>query len=315
MSDAVTFHLPGSVLRDPGLMKPYYKRLVSGLAGRDVRVEYVVHDRLLTAFTVDRTRGFHIVDHGNARHPRILNTGIAYIYPFWNLDPWGIRAQSSVASKAFVPAPEAQAHRFADRLRRRLVEPRRSRYPQPLFRTEVPPGCIAIFLQSEQHRGVEETCYLSSREMVEAVLDREDPRPIVIKRHPRDSDPDTKAYLDSIAKVDRRVHLLAANIHDILSRAAVCVTINSAVGIEAHLHRVPVVLCGESDFHHAAVTVRGAGDMPAAIKLAETVTWQHDAFLHWYFAQNCLNATAPSLLDDFLIRVAATGFALSDLGL
>ena len=67
---------------------------MAGLRAMGIRVELVVHDRITTFATVETTAGLHIIDHGNLRHPRVLNTGIAYIYPFWNLDPWGIRALS-----------------------------------------------------------------------------------------------------------------------------------------------------------------------------------------------------------------------------
>ena len=301
----VTFHLPGSVLQDPALLKPYYQRLIAGLRDRGHRVRSVLHDRTTTLDTVAATPGVHIADHGSQRHARLMNTGVAYIYPFWNLDPWGIRAQSSIAAQAFDPGSvdADAAAAFAARLRKRLVGQRRSRYPQPQAVTEVPTGCIAVFLQSDAHRQVEETCHLTQRQMLAAVMARDDPRPIVVKPHPRDTDPDTRAYLDRLSRTDARLRVMDANIHDMLARAAVAVTINSAVGIEAHLHRVPGVLCGQADFHHASITVTDARQMDEGIARAEATRWPHDAFLHWYLAERCLNAGAPSLVDDFLAHL------------
>lgn len=288
-------------------MKPYYVKLIAGLRQMGVRVETVEHDRWTTLATVEATPGIHIVDHGNWRHDRLLNTGIAYIYPFWNLDPWGIRALSSIAALPFDPGivDSVAAAEFTARLRKRLVERRISRYPQPPEKTDIPKGCIAVFLQSEAHRDVDETCYLSMRQMLAALLARGDRRPIVIKPHPRDADRKTRAYLVRLAARDARVQVVDANIHDILAQAAVAVTINSAVGMEAHLHRVPVVLCGQADFHHAAVTVKDQHDMGAAIAQAEATVWPHDAYLYWYFVGQCLNAGKPTLVGDFLQKVAA----------
>ncbi len=295
------------MLRDAGLMKPYYTRLITDLRKMGLRVDTVLHDRATTLATVEASAGIHIVDHGSQRHPRILNTGIAYIYPFWNLDPWGIRALSSIAGLTFdVTLVDAKAAAdFTARLRKRLVQPRISRYPQATELTEVPSGCIAIFLQSETHRAVEETCHLTLRQMLAAVVARDDPRPIVVKPHPRDASPQTRKYLARLAARDARLQITDANIHDILARAAVMVTINSAVGLEAHLHRVPVVLCGRSDFHHAAVTVTDRREMDQAIATAEATVWPHDAYLYWYLAQQCLNAGKPSLTQDFLAKVGA----------
>ena len=201
---SIIFHLPGSVLRDPGLLKPYYTKLITGLHNRGIRVDTVLHDRATTLATVDATPGIHIIDHGRDRHPRILNTGIAYIYPFWNLDPWGIRAMSSISQMIFDPEAidAVAAAAFFDRLHKRLVTARISRYPQKTELVQVPKGCIAVFLQSEAHREIEETCHLSMRQMLGALTDRPDPRPIVVKPHPRDTDPKTMAYLSRLAARD-----------------------------------------------------------------------------------------------------------------
>jgi hypothetical protein len=306
------FHLPGSVLRDPALLKPYYRRLIGGLRERGLAVECVVHDRALLPGQVAADQAFHIADHGSHRHPRLLNTGIAYVYPFWNLDPWGIRALSSIAEKPFdsgaVDAGAATA--FAARLHRRLVQARQSRYDQPQARADLPRGSIAVFLQSESHRQTGETCHLTLRQMVKALMERDDPRAILIKPHPLDADPATARFLARMAAQDSRLRIVAANIHDMLAVADVAVTINSAVGIEAMLHGVPVVLCGQSDFHHCAVTVRTVAGMETAIASATGTDWPHAAYLYWYFALNCLNAGRDTLVDDFLEKVAATGFAV-----
>lgn len=288
-------------------MKPYYTKLISGLRGMGLRVDTVLHHRATTLATVEAVPGVHIVDHGNLRHARLLNTGIAYIYPFWNLDPWGIRALSSISARPFDAGSvdAAVAAEFAGRLRKRLVAARESRYPQAEAVAEVPQGCIAVFLQSEAHRAVGETCHLTMRQMLAALLARDDPRAIVVKPHPRDTDPRTRAYLARLAARDGRVQVVDANIHDMLAAASVAVTINSAVGIEAHLHRVPVVLCGRTDFHHAAVTLTDRREMEAAIARAEATDWPHDAYLQWYFAGQCLNAGKPSLVADFLEKVGA----------
>lgn len=293
-------------MRDPGLMKPYYVKLLDGLPKMGIPVATVLHDRATTLATAEATPGLHIVDHGSLRHPRLLNTGIAYIYPFWNLDPWGIRALSSIAAWPFDPAAvnATDAADFAKRLRKRLVGARISRYPQAADFADFPHGHIAVFLQSEAHRAVGETCHLSMRQMLAALLARNDPRAIVVKPHPRDRDPNTRAFLQRLAHRDDRVQVVDGNIHDILMQASVAVTINSAVGIEAHLHKVPVVLCGRADFHHAATTVVHRKDMDAAIATACAAVWSHDAYLQWYFVRQCLNAGQPNLVADFLTKVA-----------
>lgn len=294
-------------------MKPYYVKLTKGLAARGYAVTLALHNRETLLKEVTASRDFHVVDHGALRHPRVLNTGIAYVYPFWNLDPWGIRALSSISGKTFdVSMVDMDlATPFANRLRKRWVVTRSSRYDQPMRTVDIPAGCIAVFLQSEGHRNLMETCHLDLRLMVKTLMARCDPRPIVIKPHPRDHDPKTRRFLNRIAARDPRIQIVDANIHDILAAASVCVTINSAVGIEAMMQGVPVVLCGQTDFHHCAVTVKTADALDAAIGRATATQWPHEAYLYWYFGLNCLNAGKDTLIDDFLARVAATGFKLT----
>ena len=99
-----------------------------------------------------------------------------------------------------------------------------------------------------------------------------------------------------------------------LARADVAVTINSAVGIEAMLHRVPVVLCGSADFHHICETVQSREGMDAGIQRAEARKaagdWPFEAYLYWFYGQMCFDPTAPDFIDRFIAKVAAQGYDL-----
>lgn len=317
MNEAVTLHIPGSVLADPGAMRRLWGPLRDGLAALGLRVEARVHRRETVPAQIAADGGFHLIDHGGQPHPRALILGSAYIAPWHYCDPRGIRALSTIGDLAFDPetVPEARAAAFQAELYRNLVTRRRSRYFQPEERMEVPPGCIAVFLQTEAHRGVAETCYLRLRPMIKALLARDDPRPIVVKPHPRDTDIDTFDWLARKARRDGRLRIIPANIHDILAACAVVVTINSAVGIEAMVHGKPVVLCGHADFHHACVTVRRAEEMEAAIAHAQAADWPHARYLSWFYQDHCLDPRQPDLTRAVLARIAATGYDLRLLGL
>jgi hypothetical protein len=314
----LVLHLPAASLRAGGEPpSPVYRRIIEEFHRRGGIVETVplLRDRVVAAVQADRN--FHIVNHGDTRHPRVLNAGLAYVYPFWHLDPQGFRATASIGAMPFragqIDGQVAQA--FFARLRKRLVAGRISRYAQPREKADFPVGCIAVFLQSEAHRGLRETCYLSHEAMLSALLARPDPRPIVIKPHPLEPDGQGRAIAATLAACDRRVIVSDANLHDILDRAAVTVTINSAVGLESMMHRVPVVLCGQADFHHCAVTVRAPDQLAAAIAAAQATAWPFARYLYWYFGLNCINAGTPDLLKDVLARIAATGFDLASFGL
>jgi hypothetical protein len=312
----VVFHIPGSVLKDAHLLAEVYGKMGGALQAMGVPVRFLVHDRVNVPREIEADRGFHILDHGRTRHPRVLNCGSAYISPFRYLDPWGIRAFSSIAGQVFDAKriPFEAAHGFHARLVKRLVETRRSRYHQPETSVPVPANCIAVFLQTEQHRSVGETCYLSMREMVLALLARTDPRPIVIKPHPRDVDFSTLDWLANLVPTDARLHIIPANIHDILEACDVVVTINSAVGIEAMVHSKPVVLCGHCDFHHCAETAKQISDLDGAIARAEATEWPFAAFLTWFYRRKCIDPRSETLGQHILARISHTGFDVSVLG-
>lgn len=302
MADFV-FHLPGSWLGPFGSgVLPFYARLGAGLtaAGHDVR--HIALDRATVPDRVAQGSACHVINHGRVRHPRVRNAGIAYVYPFWNMDPAGIRAFSSIAETAFRPGeiPGDLARPFMRRLRTRLVSGRISRYAQPGAVAAVPQGCVAVFLQSEGHRVVGETLYLDRWAMLETVCAAV-PGPVVVKPHPRDSDPQTGDRLAALAARYPHLVVSTANIHDILSACARVVTINSAVGIEAYLHRKPVILCGQSDFHHIADVARAPEELAAHLAAAPRRR-AYDKFIWWYFAQHCLSTTEPDLVARFLAR-------------
>lgn len=307
MTQIVTFHLPAAWLGPDGDgMMPFYEHLRSGLEDIGRRVAFAPLDRGRLLDQVESDTALHLVNHGRFRHPRVLNAGVAYIYPFWNVDPWGIRAFSSIAAAKFAPATiDAEtAQTFFRRLRRRLVGRRASRYPQDEARaTGLPPNAVAVFLQSEAHRDVDETCHLTRTAMVETVLATW-PGPVIVKPHPRDPTKETRTWLNALAAKHANLTVSRANIHDILSACDRVVTINSAVGVEAYLHRKPVILCGQADFHHIAVTARAQSDLEQAL-MAPMRRRAYDKFIYWYFAEHCLSATEPNLAQRFLSRYPA----------
>lgn len=303
------FHLPGSWLSPFGDgVLPFYQKLFDGLDARGVAWDTCVLDRETALDRVDRDDAFHIINHGRINHPRVLNSGIAYVYPFWNMDPCGIRAFSSIGDTKFHAGDVDGdiARPFFRRLRKRLVLGRTSRYAQPDGVAEVAQDCIAVFLQSEGHRIVGETCYLDRWQMVETVLAVVD-GPVVIKPHPRDRYPETAKRLAQLVARHPNLTVSEANIHDVIAASTHVVTINSAVGIEAYLHRKPVILCGQSDFHHIAQVAHNAQDLGRFLK-QEKRAKAYDKYVYWYFAQHCLSTVEPDLVDRFLDRVRGQGY-------
>lgn len=306
MHQDIVFHLPRSWLGPFGTgVLPFYQALLGGLKARGIATELIALDRDTVLDTVAKDDAFHIVNHGRFQHPRILNAGIAYIYPFWNLDPQGIRAFSSIAAQKFAPdtVDGDIARPFFRRLRQRLVGGRKSRYEQPEAVTaDLPEAKVAVFLQSEGHRIVGETCYLDRWQMLDTVLAETD-GPVIVKPHPRDKSVETQDILGDYGAKFPQMRLSEGNIHDILAVSERIVTINSAVGVEAYLHRKPVILCGQADFHHIAHTAHSPDEL--ALILAGPVRKRtYDKYIYWYFGVQCLATTDAELTTRFLDRIA-----------
>ena len=287
-------------------MRQFYGTLAKALEAEGVAVSVVTLDADQTLARIEADGGHHIVHHARIRHPRVLNAGKAYIEPFFTLDPWGFRLFSSIAAAPFLPDPDpSRAAVIFEEIRARMLGARKSHYEQPAAVIDVPSPCIAVFLQTEDNRDVGETCHLTPRQMIKALLERDDPRPVVVKPHPKERTPETLDWLVRQAKKDPRLQIFLGNIHDLLAKADVVVTINSAVGIEAMLHEKPVVLCGDTDFHHICDMVRKRREMDAAIARAEgraaagQVPFR--AYIGWYYGRMCHDPRAP----DFGARVVA----------
>ncbi len=308
---SVVFHVPAVWLDPEGEdILAFYLRLMDGLSASDIPFQLRALNRTNLLEHVEQDTAFHIVNHGRFTHQRVLNAGIAYVYPFWNLDPTGIRAFSSIGKRPFRPdqIDVDLARPFFRRLKARLVGKRQSRYAQPQPVTPVPKGAVAVFLQDEAHRDVRETCHLDQRSMLETVLQATN-GPVVVKPHPQDGGTRTATWLKSCAAQYPNLSVINANIHDILSTCSRVVTINSAVGIEAYLHRKPLILCGQSDFHHIAETVQTPAALAAALN-APIKARPYDKFIYWYFAQQCLSVSDTDLMAAFSARLAAQGYVL-----
>ncbi|MCP4818001.1 MAG: hypothetical protein GY883_02355 [Shimia sp.] len=312
MSDRGVFlHVPESWLApDSDEMMGLYRKITAGFDEIGVPWRATPIDRARALDTIEEDDWFHIFNHGQARHPRALNAGIAYVYPFWNVDPDGIRAFSSIGEKTFYSArvDENKARRFFGRMRRRLMDKRKSRYPQPEDVTTIPEDAVAVFFQSEGHRIVGETCYMDRWTMLETVLKSWDGA-VVVKPHPNDLDPMVGDRLEAMQKVYPDLHVTTGNIHDILAQCMRVVTINSAVGIEAYLHRKPVILCGQADFHHVA-DVAKTPEMLEVLLEQEPRGRVYAKYLYWYFGLQCLDASRRGkvIARQIVRRIAAQGY-------
>jgi len=291
-------------------MLPFYQKLTAGFDEIGVAWRLQAMDRAKAAQQIEDDAWFHIFNHGEVTHARAMNAAIAYVYPFWHMDPQGIRARSSVSDMTFRAGQidTEKSRKFFGKLRRRLVDARTSRYAQPQEHTSMPEDAVAVFFQDEEHRVTGESAYMDRWTMLETVLKNWDGS-VVVKPHPKDSDPMVGDRLEAMQKVYPDLHVSTGNIHDILAQCQRVVTINSAVGIEAYLHRKPVILCGQADFHHVA-DVAKTPEKLAILLEQEPRGRVYAKYLYWYFRLQCLDASRREkvIARQVVRRMAAQGY-------
>lgn len=320
----VVFHLSGRFLENyatrPHLrLHARIEKLITSRGGtidvrrRDERCRNPQERQWSDLFEPDN---LHIVENGLVQHPGVLNTALAYLPPYYHLDPHGALANSTAAITAngMRSVNPEQADRFWQNLQSRFVANRRSRYDQPTDIADIPDDCIAIFLQGDnpQRWG---TAHCDTEMMIRTVVANAKDRPVVIKAHPASDLAREREMIFRLLSEGLDLFATDANIHDILSKSAVTVSFNSAVAIEGFLYHKPAILFGRSDFHHCCETVVDPRDFAGALDRALASAWDYPAYLFWYFSTFCLSPDDPAVDDAILKRFDDAGFSADRLGL
>lgn len=236
----------------------------------------------------------------------------AYLRGYAYLEETGTRNNSSIRLKTFDPGlvTPARARWFADGLRDQFVGRNASKLKQsPRGAFPIAPGCLAVFAQDfappRWH-----IHHLSVPQMLNAVIAARGGRAVCIKPHPANS-PAELAHLAALHDPANGVTVTEASLHDLLANAACAISVTSACCFEGFLHHVPAVVCGQTDFHHNAVTLTDAGKMADAITAATARQWEHDRYLTWFLQDECVEDGAAGL-PRALTRLHRKGFAWAD---
>lgn len=314
----VILHLPAKVHDTFREMKIYaihaaIERLIQARGGRVLVTER--GDELYSPERLPGDGDLHIVENGFCQGPGYLNAALAYLDGFFHLDPKGVLADSALADLPYDPqtVPEDEARAFFRRLKARFAARRLSRYGQKRAATDIPEGAIAVFLQGPKPERMGQA-HMTSAAMLRTVAAGAGGRPVVVKPHPLKPELGAMQIAEAIAEGARLIPT-DANVHDILARAAVSVSINSATGFEGFLHGTPAIFFGRSDFAHCLETVRDPQDFPRALERALTKKRNYARAMAWYFGRHCFWLEDPALDARLLAHFAAQGFPPDRLGL
>lgn len=254
---------------------------------------------------------FHIFFHGRMEGDRFLNFKDTYLKQYYYCDPMGFCGFSSLTDEKFRGAgiTNSQAHEFFAALNQRYVSRRSSKFQQPATSARLPNGAIAVFLQIKRDV-VLKLARFSMQDMVRMVLEARGNRPVIIKRHPKCTDPDIGKFLNEIDDPEKGICVVDANLHDIFAVASHVAVINSGTGFEALLHKKPVLLFGQSDYHHAAWPIHSNEDLRKALLADGPPIKELEKYLYWFLRQKLLSPLHGDMGQQIAERVLSRGYPL-----
>lgn len=234
------------------------------------------------------------------RGPGILHVAKGYLPWYWYIDPMGHRVNSNIAAKTFDPRtidPEP-ANELFKKLRRRTVRQGASvRGQTDRGLEDVANGAIAIMLQRMVPGEGPKDAICTEAEMVRAVVAARGGHAVVIKYHPFGATKDVRRAVEDVVDPANGVHLVEANVHDILEAAAMVCTQTSGAGFEALLHRTPTLLFAGADYHHGAITVQSLDSLPDAIASTKGRSFPYPKYVYWFLEQNLFRENGEDLHD------------------
>ncbi len=173
----------------------------------------------------------------------------SYLHGFWYFEEVGTRNNALMRLAKFDPRPMSvdYAREVHGQLVQKFVAANRTKFDQlPRGAEPVEKGSLAFFAQDfkppRYHRH-----FVEVPDMIAAAIAIKGKRPLYIKPHPNQT-VDEMEQLAAFHDPAQGVHVTNASIHDLLAVADCVLTVTSAVGFEAFLHKKPVVLGGRPTF-------------------------------------------------------------------
>lgn len=288
-------------------------RLAAMLNARGYRISFLPYRRRPWPRKIwGRTLHIYLGRAEGHRGPGCLVLHPGYVQGYWYLDPKGHRERSSIVGRSYDASQisAGAANLFFAETRRATVKGGWTTRAQPTRGVQaLPSNAILIALQKIPQGRLPLGAVCTEIEMVRAVVAARADRPVLIKFHPFGAHADTAAVVEEMARADPNVHLVDANIHDLLGVTDVLCCYSSGTGFEAMLHRAPTVLFATADFHHVATKVKDLADVPLALERALSRKVNYPKYVYWFQSENMWHAEQQGLearLDALLTECSAS---------
>jgi hypothetical protein len=302
--DTVFFHAKDSLLLSANAGKLDFVNLVSDICrSAGYKVSILNSSGPDEELRTD-TRHIHILMNDRPCYgPNTFACVPSYLRGFWYFDELATRNNSSIRLKEFRPdlVRGGAAEKFFKRLGQKFIGQNLSKYPQDDGTSDIVTGCISLFLQDfaapKFHRH-----YVGAIDMIEAAIACRGHRHLYIKPHPLQPD-DQLAQIAAYHDPQRGVTVGDAGIHCLLPKSDLAISQSSAACFEAYLHKTPVILCGQTDFHHIAITLLDARRMAQAMDDALSAEIAYEKYLFWFLKQNLIEPRQQANARQRIVRV------------
>ncbi len=276
----------------------FFEKLAQVLGARGVPIYLVAARDPRSASLLDGQYLHILIGPRRPKGARIFHVFPAYIKGFWYLDPQGYFWNSSLMGQVFDPeaVDPAAAKTFFDRVSQRRISGNISQRAQPAP-SPLPPAQVAVFAQDIETYP-DPVHFLTTRAMIRAASAGAAGL-CYVKPHPKMTEKQ-RAWLAKLCARLGNTRLIDASVHDLIAAAQVVVSQNSAVGVEALLHRKPVITCAKTDYAGATIACKTESDLRAAIAQAPAhfAGFPFDRYLYWFLG---LNMVQPNS-DTFAAR-------------
>ncbi len=286
----------------------FLPKLVAELTGHGIETR-MVRARTKTAEILNDPEADHIhitMGDAPAYGRNMLHVEESYIRGFWYLDEIGVYWNSSLRLMPFAPERINAAHAeyFFNGVTGWMLRENVSKAPQPQRLSGHLEPALAVIFTQEIEGLRQRSHYLSNEQMIRTTAEFDRHRPIYVKLHPVQSKAMRRNLLN-VAQDYPNVKVADASVHDLIEASSVVVTQNSAAGFEALMQKKPVVTCAKSDYWHATLTAKTAGDLREALAYGADAMadFDYEKYFHWFLNRNLLEEAKENFAERAMARL------------
>ncbi len=286
----------------------FYARLAKGLRELGGTAELV--ERAPLNIPPDPFDGdFHFVHHGFHRQQNVLNTGPAYINPYFYADTEGVFGESSLVTAPFDPSaqPLDKARDFTEKLAEKV------RFVSDAV--DLPKRDAIVVLLQPMNEILERTTRIDVRELVRGAVAAAQGEKIIFWSHSAMSDDQLDDLLGRLSRQRGNVEATKEPVSHVLAKAKVTLSYNSPHALEGMCLGIPAVFCAKTDLNHNGVSCHDVMEISSAIEQATTRDWPHAEFVYWLLFRKMLNGGGPRFVETALRRIKTQGINLKHFGI